>query len=146
MGQITISQLPSGTLPLPSGAVFPMDPSPGGTTQKATLAQLAAFIAAGQGGYTVPTSDLTTTGGTGGLPATGGNVYVHNSGSAVLLIPPVGPMEGLSFIIFDADGTAGNFPISFQATIAGVVNPVIIDVNYATQLLQFHSGNWYRIK
>jgi|SRR5215472_1220786 len=88
------------------------------------------------------TFDLTIPGSTGNLLATAGNVYVHNtSGAAVTVVPPGSPAEGLLFTIIDADGNAGNWPISFQ----GFTDP-IIRVSGGTAAVQFHSGSWYRIR
>jgi len=139
--QSTISQLPDAPMPLPTGGVFPLDVSVGGATRKTTLAQLATFIAAGGGAsITTQTFDLTSSGGSANLPATGGNVYIHNSGSSVTLIPPPA-IEGLFFTIIDADGTAGNFPILFQ----GFADP-LIKISATTAVVQFHGSTWYRIR
>jgi len=142
-----IAGLPDAALPLLGGSMIPLDVTQGGPTAKTTLSQLAAFVTGGGGNVVVVgASDLTTPGPTGNLPATGGNVYVHNSASSVLLIPPPSPVDGLVFTILDADGTAGIFPIAFQGLVGGVTNPVLLDFAYGSAALQFHSGNWYRIR
>ena len=89
--------------------------------------------------------DLTTSAGSATLPPVSGTMYIRNS-TAALLLAPAPAVEGLTYDIYDAGGTAGTYPISFQATVAGVTNPVILDVSYATARLQYHNGNWDRIR
>lgn len=96
------------------------------------------------GSSVTPLYDLTASGGSIGVPG-GGRIFLHNSGGALLLVPPT-PSEGLEVQVFDANGTAGSFPVSWQASVSGVSNPVILDVAYMSAVMQYHSGNWYRIR
>jgi len=91
-------------------------------------------------------TEITTTGGVATLPTVGGHVYLHNSAAALTLAPPALPVEALLVTIIDADGTAGTYAMSFQGTIGGVTNPVLLDFAYGSAAIQYHSGNWYRIR
>jgi len=89
-------------------------------------------------------TDVTAAGGTVALTAAGWT-YIHNSTAPLMLTPPA-PFEGLEISLFDADGTAGSLPISWAGTIAGITNPVLLDVAFASVVLQYHAGNWVRLR
>jgi len=91
------------------------------------------------------TTDIIAAGGTAQLPAGSSTIYVYNSTAALALVPPSVLFDGLVYTIVDAAGNAGSNAISFQGTIGGVFNPVLVDVAYGSATIQYHNSAWYRI-
>lgn len=89
--------------------------------------------------------DLNTSFGSVTLFPYSGTIYIHNAALPLTVNPPPLPIDGLTYEIYDADGTSGTWNIIFGATVNGVPNPVIIDVAFATARLQFHNNSWNRI-
>lgn len=106
------------------------------------LAQLVAALSVLQ-----PTTDMVTPGGGAvNLPDIGGTIYVNNTGGVLLISPPPDPIEGMTFTIVDFGQTAGSFNVSWFGTLSGQTNPVLLDVSGASAVVQYHSGQWVRLR
>jgi hypothetical protein len=98
--------------------------------------------------YVQPTSDLVTgpSTPTATLPIAGGNIYVNNTGSTLALFPPASPPEGLLYKIIDFAGTANTYPISWWSSSNIIGDPTLIRVANGSCEIQYHNGQWVRIR
>jgi hypothetical protein len=130
---LPISALPQAKFPLTGEEIMIFNQA--GLTVQAPLASVLVNL---------PITIINTNSGSLGLPAH--SVYwrvVNGSGLNLVIVPPAAPSEGEVVSLIDWGQNAGTFSWTFQGVLAGVINPIINQVNGGLCTLVYSAnGGW----